>query len=407
MTDEAEKAIRDLLDNAEEFKPAPAALESSESEQHGDSGRRSRPQTDVLIKLASEATPFHTPDGTGYVDLKIDNHRETWPIKSVTCSQWLSRRYFEVSGRPPNPEPLKAAIAWLDAHAKFKGMKRKVHVRVAREDGRIYLDLGDEPWRAVEITAEGWSIISDPPIRFRRPAGMMRLPIPSERGSIDSLKQFLNVSESDFVLLGGWLLAAMRGQGPYSLLAISGEQGSAKSTFSRLIRAIVDPHDAPLRTLPRTERDLYIAATNGHVLAFDNVSDLKPWLSDALCRVSTGGSYSSRRLYTDQEEVVISAQCPMIINGIEEVVTKHDLGDRALPIILHSISENRRLPDDELQARFDEELPGILGALLNALVHGLKNYPNIAPTRLPRMAAPYQFVLACEPAGPVRDVVGI
>jgi hypothetical protein len=398
MTDEPKKGIRDLIDDAEEITSATAALESQQSEQGNDAERRGQTQTDVLIKLAAEAIPFHAPNGTGYVDVKIKGHRETWTIESPTCRNWLRRRYYKVAGRVPSHDAVQRALEWLEAQAEFEGPERKVHVRVAREDGRIYLDLGDEHWRAVEITTEGWSIIADPPVRFRRPAGMLSLPIPSERGSLDSLKQFLNASESHFVLAVGWLLAALRGQGPYWVLALSGEQGSAKSTFSRMIRAILDPHNAPLRTLPRTEHDFYIAATSGHVLAFDNVSDLKPWQSDVLCRLSTGGSYGSRRLYTDQEEVLISAECPVITNGIEEVVTGQDLAERALQIALESISEDSRLPEDELWPRFNEQLPGILGALLNAIVHGLKNYSNVAPRRLPRMADHYKFVVACQPA---------
>jgi hypothetical protein len=200
--------------------------------------------------------------------------------------------------------------------SQIQGAGAKGPVRVARHQGRIYLDFEDQDWRAVEITPEGWSIIDRPPVRFRRPAGMLPLPIPSERGSIEALEPFLNVkTEFDFVLVVAYLLSALRGQGPYWVLAISGEQGSAKSTFSKIVRALVDPHVAPLRSLPRDERDLFIAAANGHILAFDNVSVLKPSISDALCRIATGGSQGTRRLYTDQDEALISAQNPVTLNG--------------------------------------------------------------------------------------------
>ena len=71
----------------------------------------------------------------------------------------------------------------------------------------------------------------------------------------------------------------------------SGEQGSAKSTFSAVLRSLLDPNTAPLRALPREDRDLFIAANNGHVLTFDNVSGLRGWLSDTLCRLATGGGF--------------------------------------------------------------------------------------------------------------------
>jgi hypothetical protein len=399
MSDESEKIIRDLIDNAEEFTPTDEASDRQNSARRGDTRRRDRSQTEFLIQLASEATPFHAPDGTGYVDVDINGHRETWAIRSETCRDWLSQLFFEETARAPSPEALKSALDSLGAQAKFKGAERKAYVRVARDDGNVYLDLGNKDWQAVEITHEGWSVIDRPPVRFRRPAGMMPLPIPSERGSIKTLAPFLNVrTKSDFVLVVAYLLTALRGRGPYWVMGVSGEQGSSKTTFTKIVRSIIDPHEAPLRSLPRDERDFFIAAANGHVLAFDNVSELKPWQSDVLCRIATGGSQGTRRLYTDQDEALISAQNPAILNGIEEVVERQDLVDRVLRLVLDSISDDRRLPEDEFWPRFNEELPGILGALLDAMVCGLKNYPKIAPKGLGRMADCCKFVMACEPA---------
>jgi hypothetical protein len=57
-------------------------------------------------------------------------------------------------------------------------------------------------------------------------------------------------------------------------LAIAGELGSAKTVLSKLLRAVIDPSVAPVRALPRGERELFIAASNGHLLPFDNLSGL-------------------------------------------------------------------------------------------------------------------------------------
>jgi hypothetical protein len=168
-------------------------------------------------------------------------------------------------------------------------------------------------------------------VHFRRPAGMLPLPVPERGGSIEALRPFLNISnQNDFVLIVAWLLAPLRPTGPYPLLAISGEQGSAKTVLSKLLRALVDPNMAPVRALPREERELMIAANNGHLLAFDNVSGLSPWLSDALCRLASGGSFAVRRLYTDDEEVLFKAARPTLLNGIEDIIGKSDLADRAI-----------------------------------------------------------------------------
>src|SRR5262249_52120860 len=153
---------------------------------------------------------------------------------------------------------------------------------------------------AVAIIADGWRVLGCPPVRFRRSSGMLSLPVPERGGSIEILQPFLNLSnKNDFVLVVAWLLAALRPGGPYPLLAISRQQGSAKTVLSKLLRALVDPNVAPVRALPRDERELMIAANNGHLLSFDNLSGLPAWLSDALCRIASGGSFAVRRLYTD------------------------------------------------------------------------------------------------------------
>ncbi len=217
----------------------------------------------------------------------------------------------------------------------------------------------------------GWRIADDVPVRFRRPAGMLALPLPARGGSIEALAPFLNLpNRDDFVLVVAWLLGALRAGGPYPLLAISGEQGSAKTVLSKLLRALVDPSVAPVRALPREDRELFIAANNGHVLAFDNLTRLPPWLSDTLCRLASGGAFAVRRLYTDQDEVLFAAARPVVLNGIEEVITRPDLGDRAIFITLSPISETQRRPEQAIWREFELARPQILGALLDAAVQG-------------------------------------
>ena len=287
----------------------------------------------------------------------------------------------------------------IEAKAHFDAPERVVHIRVGGLDGRLYLDLGDATWRAVEIDATGWRVIDNPPVRFRRAAGMQPLPVPVAGGSIEVLRSFLNVrSDNDFVLVVAWALACLRNRGPYPVIVLSGEQGSAKSTFSAILRALLDPNTAPLRALPREDRDLFIAASNGHVLAFDNVSGLPGWISDTLCRLATGGGFAVRQLYTDQDEVLFDAARPVILNGIEEIVTRPDLADRAVFLTLEPIPEEHRRPEQELWAAFDAERPRILGVLLDAVVVGLKRLPETRLEKLPRMADFALWATACETA---------
>lgn len=388
----AESKRRERVDQAD----ADAADEMAPDMQEGEKHPK---QADILIRLAQAAELFHAPDGTGFADIKIRGHRETWPIRSKGFRRWLARRYYQAMKGAPNSEAMQSALNIIEAKAHFDALERKVHVRVGGHDGRLYLDLADDAWRAIEIGAEGWQVIDKPPVRFRRAAGMLPLPVPMKGGAVTALRPFLNVkSDGDFVLAVAWLLAALRDCGPYPVLVLGGEHGSAKSTFASLLRALIDPNTAPLRALPREDRDLFIAASNGHVLAFDNVSGLPAWISDTLCRLATGGGFAVRQLYTDQDEVLFDAARPAVLNGIEEIVTRPDLADRALFLTLDPIPDDRRQPERELRAAFEQARPQILGALLDAVVHGLDRLPHVRLDRLPRMADFACWATACESA---------
>jgi hypothetical protein len=362
-------------------------------------GRRTRGQADILIDLAQTAELFHTPDGTTYADLDVNGHRETWPIHSTGFRRWLARRFYEVTQSAPSSEALKSTLSVIESQAHFDAPERIVYIRVGGLDERLYLDLCDENWRAVEIDSTGWRVIDNPPVRFRRAAGMQPLPVPVSGGSVNSLREFLNVnSDYHFVLVVAWALAVLRNRGPYPLIALSGEQGSAKSTFSWILRSLLDPNTAPLRALPREDRDLFIAANNNHVLVFDNVSGLPAWISDTLCRLATGGGFAVRRLYSDQDEVLFDAARPVILNGIEEIVMRPDLADRAIFLTLEPIPEADRRPEAELRAAFEVERPRLLGVLLDAMVEGMKRLPDTHMEKLPRMADFALWASACETA---------
>ena len=360
-------------------------------------GGRGPTQADILIDLAGTADLFHDTDGTPYADIEINGHRETWSVRSKGIRQWLVRQFFEETGRAPNSEALNSVLNVMEARAQIDGPERRVFIRVGSLDDRLYLDLCNEAWQAVEITNVGWRVIDNPPVRFRRAAGMEPLPTPVGGGSIEALRSYLNVqSDNDFVLVVAWALAVLRNRGPYPVIVLSGEQGSAKSTFSAILRSLLDPNTAPLRTLPREDRDLFIAAKHGHVLAFDNISGLSPWISDALCRLATGGSLAVRQLFTDHDEVLFSAVRPIVLNGIEDIVTRPDLADRAVFLTLEPIPEERRRSEEELWAAFNAEHPRILGVLLDAVVRGLKTLPETKLKQLPRMADFALWGTACE-----------
>jgi hypothetical protein len=359
-------------------------------------------QADVLIALSERAQElFHAPDATAYATIPIDDHLETWPVRSKGFRKWLAREYFSKTESAPNSDAIQSALNVIEARAHFDGAEREVYIRVGACGDRLYLDLADKRWRVVEISADGWRVIDRAPIPFRRPAGMRSLPDPVSGGSIDDLRPFLNISKDNndsFVLAVSFTLAALRPRGPYPALALAGEHGSAKSTFTAVLRRSIDPNSAPLRALPREDRDLFIAANNGHLLAFDNVSKLPDWISDTLCRLATGGGFATRQLYSDQDEALFDAMRPVILNGIEDVIVRPDLADRSIFLNLQNIADDKRKAEKEFWREFDAAHPRILGALLEAMAHGLRQLPTTTLARTPRMADFALWGTACETA---------
>jgi hypothetical protein len=375
---------------------------NAEPQDEGRPGRKT--QATEIVELASEAELFHSPDGKAFASVGVNGHRETLPLKSTAFRDWLSHGFYRARGTTPSAGSLQDALNTLSGKARFDGPQVKTFIRVAAHGGAIYLDLCDADWRAVEITPEGWQVVADAPVKFRRARGMLPLPEPRRGGSLDELLRFVNVSgREDWILLCSWLVAAFRATGPYPLLALHGEQGSAKSTTARALRGLIDPNTASLRSEPREERDLMIAASNGWCAAFDNLSKMPVWLSDALCRLATGGGFATRELYANDEEVLFDAQRPIILTGIEEVATRPDLLDRVLILNLPSIPEEKRRVESAFWREFDTAHPSILGALLDAVSTALRNEANVVLARLPRMADFAVWATAAESALGVPD----
>jgi hypothetical protein len=153
----------------------------------------------MLIDLAATAEVFHTPTGIAYEDLSVDGHRETWPVRGPGVRAWLRRGYYEATRNVPSAPALNAAVNLLEAQAQFDGPERSVHVRVAEHDGHIYLDLADTTWRAIEIGPDGWRVVAEPPVRFRRPPGLLPLPMPERQGARALLAQAVEAEVADFL----------------------------------------------------------------------------------------------------------------------------------------------------------------------------------------------------------------
>jgi hypothetical protein len=371
-------------------------VDEKASELGGNGADEEQSQATLAANMAAAWELWHTPAGDAYATVPVGDHDETWPIKSQTFKRYVAKCFFDEQQKAMNSDALSAAINLMEAKSLFEGEEHSIHVRVASHKGNVYIDLCNSDWQVIEITAAGWQIIDESPVRFRRSRGMLALPTPERGGHVDELRQFLNVEDETWILVVAWLVGAFHPCGPYLILALFAEQGSGKSMTARLLRYLVDPNSAPLRAEPQDERDLMITAGNSWCLAYDNLSHVPPWFSDALCRLSTGGGFATRELYTDSDEIIFDSKRPILLTSIEDVATRSDLLERCLIVWLPTISKERRRPEDEMFAAFEKVRPRILGALLDAVVGALRDQPSTRLEQHPRMADFARWVTAAE-----------
>jgi hypothetical protein len=355
-------------------------------------------QAERLIALvSSRATLFHDPDGEPYAAVPTDTTIAVHPLRSSLMQSWIRFIAHKDYGFSPSSNAMTEALMTLAGVARFEKEERQVYLRVAQPDEEtIYIDLGDDTGACIEVTGGTWTILDAAPVMFRRPKAMRALPRPVRGGTIDDLRPFLNLPDEDgFVLFIATQIAAFRPGRPFVIFCVQGPQGTAKTTMTRFWRGLVDPNKAPTRTPPRKEDDLLVATKHSHVVAFENVSGIPPWMSDALCRLATGGGLSKRTLYTDDDETVMDAIRPVIVNGIDDIANRGDLAERCVVVTLTKVKK-RRAEDVFLRA-FEQARPRILGALLDGVASALVNLPVVAISDLPRMADFAKWITAAEP----------
>ena len=375
-----------------------SAVDKAVAKINKDRAKKDEPQADTIYGLIKSVQLFRTSNSQIYADIWINGHRESHPIQSRRFRRWAGKHFFDQVGSVPNLGALDTAIELLGSAVDLP--EHKVSVRVAAgTDGCIYLDLANSNWEAVEIGPSGWRVVSNPPVRFRRSDGMLPLPTPSRGGTLDELYGFLNVTDQhDRVLVVSWIATSFMTATPQPALVIIGPHGAAKSSLTKSLGELVDPNALRARLMPREDRDLFIAASNRHILCFDNTSALSDAMSDTTCQLITGGGFGARGLYTNGEEFQCDAMGTVIINCIDNVVTRPDLADRSIFLTVPKLPATQRRTEEEFWAAFKESHPRMLGTILDAVVTGLRRLPDVREASYPRMADFAKFAIAAETA---------
>jgi putative DNA primase/helicase len=229
---------------------------------------------------------------------------------------------------------------------------------------------------------------------------MLPLPMPSTidpKKGVARLKEVLRLrDERDLVLIIAWALAALAGRSPYTVLVFAGEPGATKTSAAFVVRSLVDPNIAPLRSKPKDVHEVFVAASHSLVVGYNNLSHVPDWLSDAICVVSEGSGESQREFFTNADEFLLIARSPFLITSIENLIRRGDLAQRALYV--HLAVPDNYLPEEEFKLRFRGLHADVLGALCDGVAHGLRTEKTLKLGTLPRMATFYKWISACEGA---------
>ncbi len=375
-------AGENLVSSLDSAPPMPEPTRGRDSSAGSEPDREASKPLAIIWQIGRSATLRRGTDGTAYAIVDASTHgsgrghREVWPVESRGFRRWLTRAYLAIASAPPPSESLTRVIQTIEASAIES---TEVYRRVAPDgDGGVWLDLGDDEWRAVHVTPTGWSIERDCPVLFRRAATALPLPVPEHGGSIDELRGVLPplASEDAWALLVAWLVGALSPTGPYAIATLTGPPGAGKSTAARMLRMLVDPATPELRREPHDARDVGAAARSCHVLAWDNLSGIRPWLADALCCLSTGTGWAARTLFTNADETVITGAHPIVLSSIEVPTARSDVLDRAaVAVALARIDAH--IPESDVWARYNDARQRILGALLDRLCGALRELPIV------------------------------
>ena len=374
----------------------------------------------IALKLTQEKCKklFLDQFGTPYIALTINDHIETLQLKSSRFRNWLNMEYHLSEDDTVGGEILTTVINILTAKAEFDRTSETIElfVRVGvleNQPNTIYYDLTNKKWEVVKITDEGWDVIPSQkaPIMFTRFSNQRPQVYPTESKSypVDIFDQYIDLinlskgktpegkeaAKPTRLMLKCYIVCLLFPRIPKAISMTRGEQGTAKTTGQGLVKMLIDPCTAKLLGVPESRNELIQILSHNYIAYFDNVSFLKDWIVDELCRAVTGSGNQKRRLFTDDEDVIANFMRGIGLNGINLGSARPDLIDRGLIHDFEQITDEERKLEQEVWTKFEELRPQVLAYIFDTLVKvlKLKKDGGIKLARLPRMA---DFALHCE-----------
>lgn len=355
----------------------------------GENTRGLSAEKSAIEIVKAESVQFTNKDGAAYVVVGEPKAKADADVAAVSSSprrvlalsgegfqNWLTSRLWTTCETVLSSQARSTINATIAAIAAESGDVREVYTRVASVDDKHYLDLGNDSWSVIEIDEDGWRVLPVSPVMFVRPGNMRSLPEPKEGGDVSKLWEFLNVHNADRIKVLSWLCSTLRSTETYPILAIQTKANSGKSTTTKLLRRMVDPSKKEMSRLPKNPDDIGVAALNNYFVCYDNIDSLSSAHQDTFCVVATGTALGGRKLYSNFEESSSGMiRRPILLNGINEFVTRTDLNSRSVIIGLPQFTGSKT--DTQVDQTFLAAYPEALGGLLTTFSKALRLLPTI------------------------------
>ncbi len=329
-----------------------------------------------------------------YAEIYIDGHTEFIEITSPKFAPYLRCRFRDETKSNAFFEYQPLLRRRIDETILF-GKKVKPYYRIAGNNKHIVYFLADELHQSVVINKDGWVVRSQSKYKFLLRATTKEQVVPiGGKNLIEVMKPYVNMDENTFILFVIYIVQCFFNISSHFIAIISSQRGSGKSTITQMAQEIIDPSKATKAILPTTESDITNYFSNNMLVAFDNTQKVKDSISDIFCSSVTGATVTKRKLYTDNEEVILNLKNIIILNGIDIVPTKTDLLERSLLFELEKIAPDKRKTEKEIWRNFKQDKPYILGAIFDTISKALAIKETLDLKETHRMSDAYTDMCA-------------
>lgn len=349
----------------------------------------------IVRELKKELKLFKDDRGNAYARIENNGHFENWPVsaRNKNFKIWVTHRGRKILGAVPAENVVKEAITTLEGEAIFEttdvnDLFNRAGIENTPDGIKYWYDLADDNWSAVEITAQGWKVVKNPPILFKRYQHQLPQIVPDDKDNdIRLLDKYLRLNEEgDRVLIYAFLLTALITDIPHVCLILHGIQGSSKTTLFKMLRMLIDPSRLEVISMSTDKRSLRLNLDQNWFCPFDNVSGIKRDVSDIFCQAITGSGFCERLLFSDDDPFIRSIKRVIGLNGINVAAVQPDLLERCIMIELQSIDKKSRRSEEDLWKEFNQDKVKIFGGMLDVFSKAIKIKPSIVINEKLRMA---------------------